>query len=195
VNDQPIFLSASVPERELDKYIPDPVAIRDAVRALVAETVRTRLLVFGGHPAISPLVHLAAEDLGAVDNVRIYQSEFFRAMIPPVAQKFPHLIWTPAVGNDRKLSLIEMRKQMIDSEPFAAGVFIGGMDGVEDEWLMFTQRWPKVPVYPIASTEGAARLLWNNWQPPSLPNVSPQQLKVRLAQDLDYRSLFHDLLG
>ena len=194
MNDKPIFLSASVPERELDKYIPDPVAIRDAVRALVAETVRTRVLVFGGHPAISPLVHHAADDLGAIDNVQIYQSEFFRPVIPPVAQQFPHLIWTRIVGNNRKLSLIEMRRLMIDSHPFAAGVFIGGMDGVEEEWAMFTRRFPVVPVYPIASTEGAARLLWTNWQPPPLPHIT-YNLKDRLAQDLDYRSLFHDVLG
>ncbi len=188
MTDQPIFLSASVPERELEKYIPDPVAIRDAVRALVAETVRTRLLVFGGHPAISPLVHHAADDLGAVDNVRIYQSEFFRKDIPQVAQQFPHLIWTPAVGNDREQSLLEMRTQMIDSQPFAAGIFIGGMDGVEDEWALFTQHYPRLPVFPIASTEGAARLLWKKWQ-------APRHLKDRLAHDLDYRAVFHDLLG
>ena len=194
MNDQPIFLSASVPERELDTYIPDPVAIRDAVRALVAETVRKRMLVFGGHPAISPLVHHAADDLGAIDNVRIYQSEFFRPVIPPVAQQFPHLIWTSIVGNNRKLSLIEMQTRMIDSQQFAAGVFIGGMDGVEDEWTMFTLRYPHVPVYPIASTEGAARLLWASWQPPQVPQIS-YNLKDRLAQDLDYRSLFNDLLG
>lgn len=194
MNDQPIFLSASVPEHQLDKYIPDPVAIRDAARALVAETVRNRLLVFGGHPAISPLIHHAADDLGAVDNVQIYQSEFFRPAIPAVAQQFPHLIWTPIVGNDRKLSLAEMRRLMMGSQQFAAGVFIGGMDGVEEEWAMFTGRYPHTPVYPIASTEGAARLLWTSWQPPQLSHIT-YNLKDRLAQDLDYRSLFHDLLG
>ncbi|MBV8557534.1 MAG: hypothetical protein JO116_18380, partial [Planctomycetaceae bacterium] len=78
-----------MPEHELDLYIPDPVAIREAIRALVAEIVRDRLLVFGGHPAISPLVEHAAQTLNAIDNVRIYQSEFFRDVLPPVAKKFP----------------------------------------------------------------------------------------------------------
>ena len=105
----PVFLSASVPERELDRFVPDPVAIREAVRALVAETVRDRLLVFGGHPAISPLVEHAAQTLGAMDQVRIYQSEFFRNVIPEVAKKFPHLVWTPAVPGDLKASLTAMR--------------------------------------------------------------------------------------
>jgi hypothetical protein len=58
---EPIFLSASIPDR--DPYVrdSDPLAIREAVLALVAVTVRERRLVFGGHPAISPLVEHAAQ--------------------------------------------------------------------------------------------------------------------------------------
>ena len=32
-----IFLSTSIPERQLDVYLPDPLAIRDAILALVTE--------------------------------------------------------------------------------------------------------------------------------------------------------------
>jgi SLOG cluster3 family len=190
----PIFLAASVPERDLDIYVPDPVAIREAIRALVAETVRERLLVFGGHPAISPLVEQAARSLDAVDNVRIYQSEFFRQVIPPVAQKFKNLVWTPPVVGDRDGSLTLMRTQMITSEPFNACVCIGGMDGLDEEWKIFTQNHPNAPALPVASTEGAARRIWNWWTPPSSQNL-PADVKDRLAMDLDYRLLFRDLLG
>src|SRR5271157_6561633 len=117
MNKGPIFLSASVPERELDRFVPDPVAIREAVRALVAETVRDRMLVFGGHPAISPLVEHAARDLHATDNVHIYQSRFFEKSIPDVAKKFKNLIWTNEVPGDRVASLTLMRNEMIRSEP------------------------------------------------------------------------------
>ena len=190
----PIFLAASVPERDFHIYVPDPVAIREAIRALVAETVRERLLVFGGHPAISPLVEHAAQSLDAVDNVRIYQSEFFRNVIPPVAQKFKNLVWTPEVPGDQVTSLILMRTQMITSEPFEAGVFIGGMDGVVEEWRLFANHHPNAPAFPIASTEGAARLIWSSCtMAPSLR--LPAKVMDRLAEDLDYRLLFRDLLG
>ena len=191
---RPIFLAASVPERDLHLYVTDPIAIREAIRALVAETVRERLLVFGGHPAISPLVEHAAGSLNAVDNVRIYQSEFFRKVVPPVAQKFKNLVWTPEVPSDRDASLTLMRTQMITSEPFEVGVFIGGMDGLDEEWQLFTRHHPNAPAFPVASTEGAARLIWNPWTPPAALNL-PANVKDRLAQDLDYRLLFRDLLG
>ncbi|MFO0956396.1 MAG: hypothetical protein U0800_02885 [Isosphaeraceae bacterium] len=195
----PIFLAASVPERDLDKYAPEPVGIRDAIRALVAEVVRERLLVFGGHPAISPLVEHAARSLQAIDNVRIYQSEFFRASIPPVAQKFPNLTWTKADPQGREASLTAMRNEMISSQEFAAGIFVGGMQGLVEEWEIFARLHPSTPAFPIASTEGAARNLWNNWLPPSIPGMPADlnarlALKARLAQDLDYRILFRDIL-
>ena len=68
MNAAPIFLSASVPNRDLQTYVPDPVAIREAVRALVGITLAVpgRLLIFGGHPAISPMVWEDADSLGAV---------------------------------------------------------------------------------------------------------------------------------
>ncbi|HMF36309.1 MAG TPA: hypothetical protein VKF17_06700, partial [Isosphaeraceae bacterium] len=71
MNAAPIFLSASVPNRDLQTYVPDPVAIREAVRALVGITLAVpgRLLIFGGHPAISPMVWEDAESLGAVDRI------------------------------------------------------------------------------------------------------------------------------
>jgi SLOG cluster3 family len=191
MNNDPIFLSASVPERELDRYVSDPVSIREAVRALVAETVRDRLLVFGGHPAISPLVEHAARDLNATDNVHIYQSRFFEKSIPDVAKAFKNLIWTNEVTGNRVASLTLMRDEMIRSQPFAAAVFIGGMDGLDEEWALFTSIHPKAPALPVASTEGAARLLWQNWVPqPGLP----PDAKTRLEQDLQYRLLFRDVL-
>ena len=87
-----------------------------------------------------------------------------------------------------------MRTQMITSETFDAGIFIGGMDGLDEEWQLFTTNRPNAPVFPIASTEGAARLIWNSWTPPASLNL-PADVKDRLAKDLDYRLLIRDLLG
>src|SRR5262245_43336621 len=124
----PVFLSASVPTRDPYLQYSDPIAIREAILALVAVTIRERLLVFGGHPAISPLVEHAARSLNAVDNVYIFQSRWFVNVIPPEAKAFKNFTWTPE-GVDRDDSLRIMRTQMIDFRPFCAGVFIGGMEG------------------------------------------------------------------
>jgi hypothetical protein len=68
------------------------------------------------------------------------------------------------------------------------------MDGLDEEWRLFTQHHPNAPAFPIASTEGAARLLWNSWTPPASLNL-PADVRDRLAKDLDYRLLIRDLLG
>ncbi len=206
----PIFLSASVPYRQPDTYIPDPTAVRDAVRALVAVVVPTRILVFGGHPAISPLVWEAASSLGSSENVYIYQSEMFLRHIPPQARFFGRLIWTPAYRSqppdpnnpfDRERSLAEMRKWMIEDQrvppdhpplsPFDAGVFIGGMDGVEQEWELFTRHHPHALALPVASTEGAARRIFDDR---GLTGHITPRMRGLLAEELNYRKLFHELL-
>jgi hypothetical protein len=185
----PIFLSASIPNRDLDHYPPEPDLIRQAILALVAVSIPRRLLVFGGHPAISPLVEHAARSLKAVNKVHIYQSRLFQAVIPPEAKKLQNLHWTKVVrrsstAETRRASLTEMRKKMIKSMPFGAAVFIGGMDGVEEEWELFGQYFPDAPRIPVASTKGAAMLLW--------------RVHSRAEQDLNnelrYRTLFRKYL-
>lgn len=55
----PVFLSASIPDPARDKRYfgtGDTIAIRDAVIALVSVVLPRTKLVFGGHPAITPLV-------------------------------------------------------------------------------------------------------------------------------------------
>ncbi len=148
------------------------------------------LLVFGGHPAFSPLVLTVAAQLGAVDRVVIYQSRFFEKVIPPDSMAFPNLKWTPEVAGDREKSLELMRGEMMGGYDFGAGVFIGGMKGVEDEYAMFRRVWPGVPAYPVASGGGAARMLFD-W------GEGPKDLVVRrmLEREVVYGYLFQRLLG
>jgi hypothetical protein len=186
---EPIFLSASIPDR--DPYVRDSdhLAIREAVLALVAVTVRERRLVFGGHPAISPLVEHAARSLNAVDNIDIFQSEWFRNVIPPEARAFQNLQWTPS-GANRDDSLDIMRQQMIRSQPFYAAVFIGGMEGILVECRLFKQIHPNALVFPIASTKGASLMLWDSGE-------GPQEAGKRnaLLHDKKYRALFRHILS
>ena len=187
-----VFLSASVPDpRRHPRYIgsADLVGIREAVLALVQVVLPRSRLVFGGHPAISPLVVLAADRVGMRKHVRIFQSMLFRAVAPAASLALPCIEWTPAISEDREESLRAMREKMLASEMFAAGVFIGGMEGVEAEFTLFRQRYPEVPVYAIASTGAAALDLWQAYPQADLV------LQERLRDELVYDSLFRSLPG
>jgi len=62
-----IFLSASVPDPKRAPEFAETsnsVAITSAVRALVHVTLGRRVLVWGGHPAITPMIKVVAEEMG-----------------------------------------------------------------------------------------------------------------------------------
>jgi hypothetical protein len=81
---------------------------------------------------------------------------------------------------------------MIDAAEFSAAFFIGGMEGVEEEFALFRDRWPDVPAFPIASTGAAARRLLKRWAR-SLPFLSGEQVR-HLQDDLVYTALIERLL-
>lgn len=189
------LLSASIPDprREPLYYeTADLTAIREAVSAVSTVALKRGELVFGGHPAISPLVLIVANVLDATERVRIFQSEYFRDEIPHESAAFRRLVWTPRVGADREASLLQMRRSMIDTGGFAAAFFIGGMEGVEEEFGLFRDRWPGVPAFPIASTGAAAKRLLERWAP-SLPFISRERMR-HLQGDLVYTALVERLL-
>lgn len=82
-----IFLSASVPDgRRAPDFAAtaDTVAITAAVSALVHVVLGRRLLIWGGHPAITPMIWTVAENFG-VDYgrwVQLYQSLYFKDEFP-----------------------------------------------------------------------------------------------------------------
>jgi hypothetical protein len=187
----PIFLSASVPLQGRDPYFQmfDPIAIRDAVIALATVVLPVTGLVFGGHPAITPLISAIADRLAQVrGRVVLYQSAWFvRTM--PTHPGIQHVQIVPEKATLDQ-SLYDMREAMLTSYPrFGAGVFIGGMEGVEREYARFRQIHPATEVFPIASTGAAAELIWRN-QPSPTGAWAPG-----VADDLLYLSLFHRLLG
>jgi hypothetical protein len=189
---KPIFLSASVPVREPFVNYFDAIAIREAVLALVAVTVRERELVFGGHPAISPLVEHAARSLEALERVHIYQSKFFEKVVPPVAKEFPNLHWTDFAGageGSREESLELMRREMIGSRQYGAAVFIGGMEGIFDELRIFKSIHPGQMIIPVASTGGATKDLIERGEGPR-----DEKLLEVLRTENRYRRLFAELL-
>lgn len=125
-----IFLSASVPDAkrapEFAKSA-DSVAITAAVSALVHVTLGRRPLVWGGHPAITPMIWIAAEEM-KVDYgkwVKLYQSNFFADEFPEDNKRFQNVTFSDSVPNDRDKSLSIMRKRMFKENVFEAAVFIG----------------------------------------------------------------------
>lgn len=185
-----VFLSASIPDPKRDpRYMrtADVVAIRDAVRGLATVVLPRATLIWGGHPAITPLVRVVADGLSLTgrDHVRLFQSAFFARKMPKDNRAFESVTIVPKVGRSRERSLEAMRRAMISSAAFDAGVFIGGMEGVEDEFALFRELQPQARLLPIASTGGAAlELLKRN------PDAFPREL----VDDFAYVDLFRRLL-
>ncbi len=158
-----VFLSASFPTGERGEAFPasDPAAVADAVTA----TIRTIFdangrLVFGGHPTITPLVLHVAGDRGYRGGVDVYQSRWFRGEVPQETLRleqlgFGRIHWIPAAATLQE-SLRAMRTQMLrESKPVGA-IFIGGMEGIRDEWEMFATLAPGRPRIALGAPGGAS---------------------------------------
>ena len=188
-----IFLSASIPLPERDpKYIDsaDIIAIRDAVIALVTTVLPHHRIIWGGHPSVTPLVYYVMEklNLNIHKHVTLYQSRFFEKYFPDDNNKFENVILTDIIENDRDKSLLNMRERMLSESEFSAAVFIGGMEGIIDEYNMFTEKHPDVKILlPIASTGGATKEVYEE--------IFPEELKnERFVRDYGYMSIFQKFL-
>ena len=185
-----IFLSASIPLQEKNPlYIEtaDIIAIRDAVIALTTVVLPRYRLIWGGHPSITPLIYCVMEklNLNIQEHVTLYQSRFFEKSFPEDNNKFKNIVLTDIVNNDRESSLLHMRCRMLDESEFAAGIFIGGMEGVEEEYDMFIEKHPKALVLPIASTGAGAKKIYDE---------RFTDKNERLVKDYAYMSLFQKYL-
>jgi len=185
-----IFLSAGVPDpKRGPEYAAtaDSVAIGAAVSALVHITLGRRLLVWGGQPAITPMIWVVAHDIG-VDYgrwVRLYQSKHFKDEFPEDNERFQNVTYTADIEGDREKSLLVMRERMFSEHVFKAAVFIGGMGGIVQEYELFRRLQPQASVIPIVSTGGATL------------EVAQRigALPADLANEFDYVALLHRYLG
>lgn len=156
-----IFLSASVPVRPPYDADARPQEIQAAVNALAQVVLGRKKLVWGGHPAITPLLWAAAQSVGVeyADAVELFQSRLYQEDFPAENKHFANVTYVDAVDGDKAKSLLAMRQAMLASTDFDAAVFIGGMDGVHDEYEMFITKWPNAACIPVALTGGASREL------------------------------------
>lgn len=186
-----IFLSASIPFKERHpKYFEsaDIIAIRDAVVALATVALPNCRLIWGGHPSITPMIYYVMEKLNikVQEHVTLYQSRFFEKFFPEDNNKFNNLVLTDDLGGINQ-SILHMRERIFSENKFAAGIFIGGMEGIEDEFKMFKEVHPKAILLPVASTGAAAKIVCNELLSNELQNE-------RLTKDYGYMSLFQELL-
>ena len=184
-----VFLSASIPYPDRDKKFYDTadiVSIRDAVRALATVVIPKAHLIWGGHPSITPLIRFVMDrmNIDLKKHITLYQSLFFEEYFPPDNFAFENIVLAEK-RNNRDESLELMRRKLINENDFKVGIFIGGMEGINDEYLMFKEKHPNALVLPIASTGAAAKIIFEN---------QPQIFDIRLNSDYAYMALFRDLL-
>jgi len=186
-----IFLSASIPLIERNpKYFDsaDIIAIRDSIIALTTVVLPKHRLIWGGHPSITPIIYYVMQKLGLSiqEHVLLYQSKLFEKYFPDDNNKFHNVKLTEST-HEKASSLLLMRQKMFSENSFVAGVFIGGMEGIEDEYKLFRDFYPNAIVLPIASTGAASRIVYNE-------HLQKEFKDKRLENDYAYMSLFQDLL-
>lgn len=199
-----IFLSASIPDPKRWNGEFDPLEITDAVVALGRAALSAGMhLVTAAHPTIAPLLlYVAAELPGEIDpEVSVYQSQLFEDVLPAATRRFEidgiaTIHWTPAVEGEsispdnRAKSLRLMRQQMLEETKPAAACFIGGMDGISEEFALFSELRSGAPTYPLAAPGGEARRLVEE-MPEPLPELAESRIYPavwrRVLADLEGR--------
>jgi len=127
--------------------------------------------VWGGHPAITPLLWSAAQAVGVEYTVAVelFQSRLFQKVLPAENKHFANVTLVNAVGEDQEKSLLAMREAMLTSTEFEAAVFIGGMHGILDEHKLFVSHWPNACSSAIGQMPCASPL----HRPVAPPSSSP----------------------
>lgn len=180
-----IFLSASVPVNGRRNFVEtaDPFLINAAVRALATTVLGRMRIVFGGHPSITPLLWAVCEHLGVehANAVVLYQSRFFEGQYPRENNLFPHVEYIDAVSGDVDASLMAMRQAMLSRPDLQAAAFIGGMEGIFEEYALFSRLHPNGTVIAVPAPGGAALELALQLAPSSRAELD----------DVDFTELFH----
>jgi hypothetical protein len=205
-----VFLSASIPHDNWPQEF-DALEITDAVVACVSAVLAADgRILSGGHPAITPLMLRVAQDfrpLRAPDGralVTVYQSALYEGLIPEPTKQLQEtglgeLEFIPAVPGDRAVkgqnrrSLSLMRDKMLapKNDP-AFAVFIGGMDGIRDEYDMFSRDFAERPVYAIGAPGGEARVLAYEF---AETRQDPVVDRNRLLRSPQYGALMDEILA
>ena len=184
-----IFLSASVPTPKREYFGTENIfAIREAIVSFTKVCAEYGIpFYFGGHPAITPLIWEVAmrNSQKNMPLIKIYQSKIFGESIPKEVGDFKNVHFTEAVGESIKNSVHAMRKQMFRENKTECTVFIGGMDGIKEEYNMLKELYPDAEFYAFASTGGASYDLYKEIGKPN----------PLLEGSYAYMSIFREILS
>lgn len=99
-----VFLSAGVPDPTKPHYVgpSDPIDVIEAVKALVYVVLGRRRLIWGGHPAITPIVWsvAASHNINYSKWVTLYQSRYFEDSYPEDNERFANTRYIEVAERD-----------------------------------------------------------------------------------------------
>ena len=183
-----IFLSAGIPDEGREGF--DTInrsATAGAVMAFTRVCAEYNIpFYFGGQPAITPLVWSVAKDFSKKEKplITIYQSKFFEGKTLHEIDYFENIVWTEKVENNLAASIENMRKQMFCENETVAAVFIGGSNGIRDEYELLKDISPQTRMLPFASTGGVSKMMYDR------EKIDEPELTESFA----YYQIFKDLL-
>ena len=111
--------------------------------------------------------------------MHIYQSEHYRNKTPKSLEYYNDIHW---IVDDPVDHLKVMRQAMFSNETDCA-VFIGGMNGILDEFKLLHEMKPEVVVYPIQSVGGASEYLYHQLE-----------MHNNLLESMAYTRIFREIL-
>jgi hypothetical protein len=175
VEGRAVFLSASIPDPARWQGDFDAREITDAVVAACRAVLTVGgTLVTAAHPSIAPLLLYVAGEFppqpAREPRVITYQSALFEDVMPEATLRFAEsgvgdFRVTPAADGDEPRpgrwdrSLRVMRETMFAQAAPVAAIFVGGMEGIRDEFDLLRETSPGTALYPLARPGGeAARL-------------------------------------
>ncbi len=196
-----MFLSASIPDPTRWDGSFDVLEITDAVVAACRAVLTAgATLVTAAHPTIAPLLlYVAAEfprESDSPPTMITYQSRLFENMLPEATHRFIEsgvgdVRFTPAEPGEEPIpskstrSLRTMREAMFDATQPSAALFVGGMEGIRDEYELLMARRPRPLAYAVGRPGGEASRL--------VADIDTE-LRGRLRDGDVYPSLFREVM-
>lgn len=195
-----VFLGAGIPDPKRWSGHFDAREITDAVVAATRAILSAGgTIVTGAHPTISPLILYVASELGHdwdEPHVLVYQSAVLDSVMPDITRRFEEdgvarLRITEAKAGERPRpgeatqSLLRMRRRMFADMTPAAAIFVGGMEGVVEEFQLLRDSHPQVLTYPVAKPGGEAA---------NLVEQAPSSIRQTLRDSDIYPTIFRKVV-
>ncbi|MBB5632196.1 hypothetical protein BKA04_000419 [Cryobacterium mesophilum] len=203
-----LFVSASIPDplRWVGDF--EPMEILDAVVSTSREVLAIGgTLVTAAHPTIAPVLLFLASEFPPPETgkprIVVYQSRVFELELPADTRKLINsglgdVRFTEAVAGEtsdlrnRRQSLRRMRRQMLEEMKPEGAIFVGGMEGVDEEWEMVGVQLPHCKRYAFAKPGGQAARYSHRSRPTLATDLEKSDLYPYLADRVVQDLLEHE---